>query len=79
MDYYSGSFAIQYLQLLYSKLAADTDPKRAEEYRDRGRKYALDFVHYMAPNGHAIPFGRSLTVSKLRVDITICRFMFSER
>ena len=26
MDYYSGSFAIQYLQLLYSKLANDTYP-----------------------------------------------------
>lgn len=61
MDYYSGSFAIQYLQLIYSKLAADTDPVRAEEYRERARKYALDFVHYMAPDGHAIPFGRSLT------------------
>lgn len=61
MDYYSGSFAIQYLQLLYSKLASDTDTKRAEEYRERARKYALDFVHYMAPDGHAIPFGRSLT------------------
>lgn len=61
MDYYSGSYAIQYLQLLYSKLAADTDPKRAEEYRNRAKMYALDFVHYMAPDGHLIPFGRSLT------------------
>ena len=42
MDYYSGSFAIQYLQLLYAKLAGDSDPKRAEEYRERARKYALD-------------------------------------
>lgn len=45
LDYYSGSFAIQYAQLVYSKLAADTDPIRAEEYRDRARKYAVDFVH----------------------------------
>ncbi|KAK4636325.1 hypothetical protein CLAFUW4_00396 [Fulvia fulva] len=61
MDYYSGSFAIQYLQLLYSKLAADFDQARASEYRKRARSYALDFVHYQAPEGHSIPFGRSLT------------------
>ncbi|KAJ4286671.1 hypothetical protein N0V90_012923 [Kalmusia sp. IMI 367209] len=61
MDYYSGSFAIQYLQLLYAKLAADTDPKQAEEYKSRARQYALDFVHYFDPEGRAITFGRSLT------------------
>lgn len=51
MDYYSGSFAIQFLQLLYSKLAADIDPKRAEEYRQRAREYAKDFVHYFDEEG----------------------------
>ncbi|KAL1587972.1 hypothetical protein WHR41_03301 [Cladosporium halotolerans] len=61
MDYYSGSFAIQFLQLLYAKLANDTDPKRAEEYRHRARVFALDFVHYQDPDGHSIPFGRSMT------------------
>jgi hypothetical protein len=61
MDYYSGSFAIQYLQLLYSKLAGDFDPKRAAEYRKRARSFALDFIHYQSPDGHSIPFGRSLT------------------
>jgi len=61
MDYYSGSYAIQYLQLLYAKLAGDSDPKRAQEFKDRARQFALDFAHYMAPDGHAIPFGRSLT------------------
>lgn len=61
MDYYSGSYAIQYLQLLYAKLEGHNDPKRAEEYRNRARMYALDFVHYQAPDGHSIPFGRSLT------------------
>jgi len=61
MDYYSGSFAIQYLQLLYAKLANDTDPERAEEYRHRAKAFALDFVHYQDPSGHSIPFGRSMT------------------
>lgn len=61
MDYYSGSFAIQYLQLLYSKLAADIDPVNAEEYKKRSRLYALDFVNFFDPEGRAITFGRSLT------------------
>ncbi|KAK5132111.1 hypothetical protein LTR08_000362 [Meristemomyces frigidus] len=61
MDYYSGSYAIQYLQLLYAKLAGDFDPERAAEYRKRAQSYALDFIHYQAPDGHSIPFGRSLT------------------
>jgi hypothetical protein len=61
MDYYSGSFAIQYLQLLYAKLAADTDPTQADEYKERARQYALDFVHYFDPEGRAVTFGRSLT------------------
>ncbi|KAF1958911.1 hypothetical protein CC80DRAFT_22082 [Byssothecium circinans] len=61
MDYYSGSFAIQYLQLLYAKLAGDRDPTQAEEYKKRARLYALDFVHYFDPEGRAITFGRSLT------------------
>jgi hypothetical protein len=61
MDYYSGSFAIQYLQLLYSKLAADTDLVQAEEYRERARMFSLDFVHYFDPERRAVTFGQSLT------------------
>jgi hypothetical protein len=61
MDYYSGSFAIQYLQLLYAKLAADIDPEQAAEYKERARLYAQDFIHYFDPEGRAITFGRSLT------------------
>jgi hypothetical protein len=51
MDYYSGSFAIQFLQLLYSKLAGDFDPERAERYRERAREFAKDFVYYFNPDG----------------------------
>lgn len=53
MDYYSGSFAIQFLQLLYSKLAGDFDPERAERYRQRAREFAKDFVHYFDPSGRS--------------------------
>jgi hypothetical protein len=51
MDYYSGSFAIQLLQLLYSKLAADIDPDRAVKYRERARLFAKDFIHYFDAEG----------------------------
>ncbi|TBU29515.1 hypothetical protein BD311DRAFT_720228 [Dichomitus squalens] len=61
LDYYSSSFAIQFAQLVYSKLAQDYDPARCEEFRNRARQFALDFVHYFDEQGRAIPFGRSLT------------------
>ncbi|KAJ7797497.1 hypothetical protein B0H14DRAFT_3114331 [Mycena olivaceomarginata] len=61
LDYYSSSFAIQFAQLAYSKIAAAEDPVRCEEYRNRARQFALDFIHYFDAEGRAIPFGRSLT------------------
>ncbi|ETN42005.1 uncharacterized protein HMPREF1541_03944 [Cyphellophora europaea CBS 101466] len=61
MDYYSGSFAIQLLQLLYVKINGGEDQERAERYRDWARQYALAFVHYFDEEGRAITFGRSLT------------------
>jgi hypothetical protein len=51
MDYYSGSFAIQYLQLLYARINGDKDPKRADEYRERAKGYARDFLHYWDEDG----------------------------
>ncbi|KAJ3905290.1 hypothetical protein F5879DRAFT_899771 [Lentinula edodes] len=60
LDYYSSSFAIQVAQLLYSKLAQKEDPNRCEEFRNRARMFALDFIHYFDSEGRAILFGRSL-------------------
>ncbi|KAH8597840.1 hypothetical protein B0O99DRAFT_507376 [Bisporella sp. PMI_857] len=60
-DYYSGSFAIQYSQLLFVRFASDIDPERAEKYRKRAGMFALDFIRYFDKNGASIPFGRSLT------------------
>ncbi|RDW70440.1 hypothetical protein BP5796_08837 [Coleophoma crateriformis] len=59
-DYYSGSFAIQFLQLLYAKLAGDDDPAKSAEFKKRAQDYALDFVHYFDEEGRAVPFGRSV-------------------
>ncbi|KAL1836882.1 hypothetical protein VTK73DRAFT_4896 [Phialemonium thermophilum] len=60
MDYYSSSFAIQLLQLLYARLAGDEDPERAAEFRKRAQLAALDLAHYYDKEGRAIPFGRSV-------------------
>ncbi|KIM75951.1 hypothetical protein PILCRDRAFT_798312 [Piloderma croceum F 1598] len=61
LDYYASSFAIQFAQLIYSKVAQADDPKRSEKFRNRGQQFAQDFVHYFDGEGRAIPFGRSLT------------------
>lgn len=60
-DYYSGSFAIHFAQLLFVRFASDFDPIRAEKYKQQARVFAQDYWRYFAPNGAAIPFGRSLT------------------
>ena len=51
VDYYSGSFAIQFSQLLYSKFASDIDPERAERYRQRAREFSVGFCRYFDAHG----------------------------
>lgn len=60
MDYYSSSFAIQLLQLLYAKLAGEEDPLRAAEFKKRAQLAATDLAYYFDDQGRAIPFGRSI-------------------
>ncbi|KAI1739519.1 hypothetical protein F4680DRAFT_138119 [Xylaria scruposa] len=60
-DYYSGSFAIQFAQLLYVRFASDIDPARAQNYRSQAESFASSFFRYFDSDGAAIPFGRSLT------------------
>ncbi|PVH97595.1 hypothetical protein DM02DRAFT_684607 [Periconia macrospinosa] len=60
-DYYSGSFAIQFSQLVYVKFAADLDPMRCETFKEKAKDFAALFWRYFDQNGAAIPFGRSLT------------------
>ncbi|KAI1765941.1 hypothetical protein GGR53DRAFT_242418 [Hypoxylon sp. FL1150] len=60
MDYYSSSFAIQFLQLLYAKLAGEDEPERAAEFKKRAQTVALDLIHYYDNEGRSIPFGRSV-------------------
>jgi len=58
--YYSGSFAIQFSQLLYIKFAGELDPVRAERYRKQAREFGRTFSLYFDTDGAVIPFGRSL-------------------
>ncbi|KAL4916372.1 hypothetical protein BDW62DRAFT_202700 [Aspergillus aurantiobrunneus] len=60
-DYYSGSFAIQFAQLLYVRFAGDEDVERAQHYRHSARDFASVFWRYFGTDGAAIPFGRSMT------------------
>ncbi|KAH7031496.1 uncharacterized protein B0I36DRAFT_384265 [Microdochium trichocladiopsis] len=60
-DYYSGSFAIQFSQLLFTRFAGDVWPERAEMYRAQARDFGRGFWRYFDADGAAIPFGRSLT------------------
>lgn len=54
MDYYSSSFAIHFLQLLYAKLAGEDEPQRAEEFKKRAQLAALDLVHYYDKEGERL-------------------------
>ncbi|KAM7221748.1 DUF2264 domain containing protein [Rhypophila decipiens] len=60
MDYYSSSFAIHFLQLVYSNLAGKDEPARAAEFKKRAQMAALDLAHYYDEQGRSIPFGRSV-------------------
>ncbi|KAH6658418.1 hypothetical protein BKA67DRAFT_213840 [Truncatella angustata] len=60
-DYYSGSFAIQFSQLLYTKFGKHLEPERARRYEQQAREFGTSFWRYFDSDGAAIPFGRSLT------------------
>ncbi|KAL4965806.1 glycoside hydrolase family 154 protein [Aspergillus stella-maris] len=61
VDYYSGSFAMQFSHLLYVKFAAGLDPERVERYRVQAREFGDFYWRFFDGDGAAIPFGRSLT------------------
>lgn len=53
--YYSGSFAIQFSQLLYVRFASDLDPARAERYRHQARDFGAGFWRYFDSSGEPRP------------------------
>lgn len=50
-DYYSGSFAIQFSQLIYAKMAQELDPERCAKFQQRAREFATTFWRYFNSNG----------------------------
>jgi hypothetical protein len=55
-DYYSGSFAIQFSQLIYVKMAQDLDPERCERFRGRAKEFAMSFWRYFDNDGRLTIF-----------------------
>jgi len=59
-DYYA-SFAIHYYSLLLASSLEKDSPEIARRFRTRAAKSSLAIVNLFAPDGHSIPFGRSMT------------------
>ncbi|KAH7189911.1 hypothetical protein DER44DRAFT_679713 [Fusarium oxysporum] len=60
-DYYSGSFTIHFLQLLYVRFI-EGDQEHVEKYRKQAKQFSLDYWRCFNINGEAaIAFGRSRT------------------
>jgi len=55
VDYYSGSFAIQFSQLLFVRFAGQTWPERAAMYRDRAGEFGRGFWRYFDAEGMLTP------------------------
>ncbi|MDQ0194499.1 DUF2264 domain-containing protein [Paenibacillus wynnii] len=59
VDYYVP-FALHYYGLLYARLMGDEDPERAQLFKERAGIFAVEFLQWFAPDGSALPYGRSL-------------------
>ncbi|MEK4140751.1 MULTISPECIES: DUF2264 domain-containing protein [Paenibacillus] len=59
-DYYVP-FAIHYYALLYAKLMEQEDPERSQVFKERARLFATELLGWFAPDGSALPYGRSLS------------------
>ena len=60
LDYYIP-FAIHFYGLLYAKFMVKEDPEYSYILKERGRKFADDFIYWFDKDGREIPYGRSLT------------------
>ncbi|MCF1709922.1 DUF2264 domain-containing protein [Tabrizicola sp. J26] len=60
IDYYTP-MAFHFYGLIMAQCAGDAFPEHAARARQRARDFAGTFDYWFAPNGAAIPFGRSMT------------------
>lgn len=58
-DHYNG-FAFHFYGLIYCRLAPE-DEARCARYRERAMAFALQFFHWFADDGAALPYGRSMS------------------
>lgn len=58
-DYYSA-YALHFYALICCALMPGIGAARAAGLRERARLFALQFIHWFAADGSAVPFGRSL-------------------
>ncbi|KAJ0290660.1 hypothetical protein CBS470a_003835 [Colletotrichum nupharicola] len=56
-DYYSGSFAIQFAQLLYVRFAVG-DEERVERYKQQAREFASIYWRYFDTNAREAKYGK---------------------
>lgn len=79
-DYYSGSFAIQFAQLLYVRFAGEEDQPRAERYCQSAKEFGSVFWRYFDPDGmlllpavghraHVLTFSRRCHPLRPQLDI----------
>lgn len=52
-DYYSGSFAIQFSQLLFTRFSGGLYPERVERYRQQARDFGASFWRYFDSDGES--------------------------
>lgn len=55
-DYYSGSFAIQFSQLVYCRFARDWDAERCQVHDQRAREFGAQFWRYFDEDGKTANF-----------------------
>lgn len=53
VDFYSGSYALQFCQLLFIRFAGDLDPQRTERYRQQARDFGAQFWTYFDQQGES--------------------------
>jgi hypothetical protein len=58
-DHYNA-WAYHFYGLIYASLAQADDGSRADRFRERARRFALDWQHWFDPRGAVVPYGRSL-------------------
>lgn len=60
IDYYLP-WAMHFYGLIYATMFGETDPDRADRFRNRAKAFAPSHVHWFDDDGRALPYGRSLT------------------